>query len=97
MNNKITEEMVEKGFKDGLIKLISNSSDNIGTVCKIGDYWFYFDDKAEDMTPKEYTDNTPTKEIINNIYDTLESFRVDDFHDFRDEYLYYYYFLKENL
>lgn len=97
MNNKITEEMVEKGFKKGLIKLISNSSDNIGTVCKIGDYWFYFDGKAEDMTPKEYTDNTPIKEIINNIYDTLEDFRVDDFHDFRDEYLYYYYFLKENL
>ena len=94
MDSKITEEMVEKGFTNGLIGLISNSSNNIGTVCKIGDYWFYFDDKAEYMTPKEYIDNIPTKEIINNIYNALENFRLDNF---RDEYLYYFYFLKENL
>lgn len=94
MDSKITKEMVEKGFKNGLIRLISNSSDNISTVCKIGDYWFYFDDKADNMTPKEYTDSIPTREIINNIYNTLENFRLDNFHD---EYLYYYYLLKENL
>lgn len=95
MNNTITKEMVRKGFESGLIKLISNSSDGTDTVCKIGDYWFYFDNVAEYMTPKEYADYIPLEQIVNNIYDVLKEFRSDDF--FLDEYLYYFYYLTEKL
>lgn len=47
---------------------------------------------AEDEAPDEYRWNVPEEDIIQEIFDTLESLRKDDF---TDEYLYYYYILAE--
>ena len=58
-----------------------------GTVCQIGELWFYFGgETAEGMTPEEYMECVPLDDIANEIFDALDSFKKDGF---EDEYEYY--------
>ena len=57
-----------------------------GTVCQIGDNWFYFCGlTAEEMNPQEYIENVPIEDITNEVFDVLEEFKTV----LPDEYLYY--------
>lgn len=87
-NNKITKEQIQNGINNNLIKFVTDPNMESGTVCSIGNYWFYFGGyTAETENPEEYLKNVPLKDIIDEIYSTLESFRTDE--TYADEYAYY--------
>ena len=93
---KIIKDMVMNGYKQGLIRLAIVEY-AAGVVCVIGDNWFYFDGElAEILTVEEYKKYVSEENIIKKIYDTLEMFS-EETEMFGDEYLYYYWYLKENL
>lgn len=94
MEKVITKNMVIRGYNQGLIRLILSPNGD-GIACGIGDNWFYFGG----ITAEEYNDIeaykkvVPTLYIVKEIYETLKDFEETN----EDEYLYYYYYLKENL
>ena len=71
----ILESMIIKGLNNGIVKLIPCPHAQDEIVCKIGEYWFYFDDRSE-------------KSILEKIMSTLYYFATDN--TFIDEYDYYY-------
>ena len=84
----ITEQMVRDGISSGTVEFVTDPNMGFGTVCKIGDFWFYFGGiEAESMEPKEYLKVTPIDDIIREIMDTLQSFIEDE--ESNDEYNYY--------
>ena len=90
MKEYITKKMIEDGL---MSKVIVPKLEYGGLVAHIGDYWFYAGRAEFDNTdPKEI----PFEVLVNEIKDTL-----DDFYGcpemFEDEYLYYYYYLCENI
>ena len=86
----ITKKMIEDGL---MSKVIVPKHEYGGLVAYIGDYCFYAR-RAEfdNINPKEI----PFEVMVNEIKDTL-----DDFYKhpemFEDEYMYYYYYLCENI
>lgn len=88
----ITKEMIKSGIKAGLITFVPDPNADHSTVCKIGDSWFYFGgSEGEKCSPEEYTKNVPEDDIIDEIFETLESYRQagrDDY-EFWSEYDYY--------
>lgn len=38
----ITKEKIKSGIRDGIIKFVVDPNAESGTVCQIGDWWFYF-------------------------------------------------------
>lgn len=107
MNTIITKEMIEQGYKQGLIRLTTGEEfsdyygflDDSGTgvLCAIGEYFFYFGgEEAELLTVAEYKKIFSEDTIIDQIHSTLEAFAEDE--DLNGvEYKYYYYYLKEHL
>ena len=72
----ITKEMVLKGFDRGAVKLIVDPNMESGTVCQIGDLWFYFGgSEAEGMEPEEYLGCVPKDEIATEIVSALEDIK----------------------
>lgn len=107
MDTLITKEMITQGYKYGIIRLTtdtefyenaeSNTDEEIGVVCAIGDNWFYFGgEEADCSTIVEYKKNFTEDTIIQQIYDTIQTFS-EDWELNGDEYMYYYYFLCEKL
>ena len=83
----ITKEKIKAGLRDGVVRLITDPNMESGTVCQIGEFWFYFGgETAEDMAPEEYMKCVPIDDITNEIFDALDSFKKDGF---EDEYEYY--------
>ena len=84
----ITKEKIKMGLADGVVKLVTNPTFETGTVCQIGENWFYFGgETADDMSPDEYIAKIPTSDIVREIYDVLDDFKNSG--EFMDEYLYY--------
>lgn len=86
----ITKKMIEDGL---MSKVIIPKLEKDGLVCYIGDYWFFFGGiEFEYTNPKDI----PFSVLVNEIKEAL-----DDFYKhpemFEDEYLYYYYYLCENI
>lgn len=94
--SKITKEMVAEGYETGLIRLILSPNDD-GIACKIGDNWFFFGGQtAEEYNRVEdFVAEIPKDTIIDEIFEVLEAFSEEN--DGLDEYLYYKYYLEENL
>lgn len=91
----ITKELLQAGYNHGIVQLI-DSPNNDGTVCQIGEHWFYFGGQtAEEMSAVEYIKAIPITDIINEIFDVLQEFSKDD--GFRVEYEYYTAFLEEQI
>jgi len=88
----ITKSMIHNGYKKGVVYLINNPNDDC-IAANIGANWFYFaGSENENMTVKEYKEEYTSEEIVDYIFAVLDS----DFKtEFEDEYLYYYYYLKE--
>lgn len=90
----ITKEMIKNGIDQGIIRFIVDPNMEHGTVCAIGDNWFYFGGKtAAEENPEEYIKNIPMEDIVLEVFDTLGELKTE----FPDEYLYYEYYLQENL
>ena len=86
----ITKKMIEDGL---MSKVIIPKLEKDGLVCCIGDYWFFFGGiEFEYTNPKDI----PFSVLVNEIKEVL-----DDFYKhaemFEDEYMYYYYYLCENI
>lgn len=80
--------MITSGIEKQVVKFVIDPNMGYGTVCQIGDCWFYFGGlEAEEMNPKDYVSNVPTEDIVNEIFVTLQDFAEDE--GFKDEYDYY--------
>lgn len=89
------EDLIRNGIASGYVKFIVDPNMEAGTVCSIGDYWFYFGGETADaQSPEEYISNTPTEEVIKNVCNALRGLREELGSE--DEYLYYYYYLLEH-
>ena len=92
----ITKDMLKTGLDVGCVSLILDPNMESGTVCQIGEHWFYFGGQtAEEMTPQEYLNNIPKDDIISEISDALEGLKNDL--GCTDEYQYYNAVLREHL
>lgn len=90
----ITQKMIAEGYHSGIVKLV-DSPNGDGTVCQIGDNWFYFGgEAAEGVSPEEYKKNVPEDGIIDEIYFTLKDFNESG-EEYADEYAYYEAYLNE--
>ena len=84
----IMRDDIRKGLLSGKIRLVVDPNMESGTVCQIGDNWFYFGGQtAEEMSPEEYSRCVPVEDIISEILDVLAEFEHNV--DFQYEYLYY--------
>ena len=90
----ISKEMVRDGIHNGSIHFVKDPNMEHGTVCQIGDDWFYFGClKAEELDPDEYVESIPEDDVVGLVFNTLEEFREDGAFD--DEYAYYEAYLTE--
>ena len=89
----ITEKEILSGLQSGRVRLVINPLQESGTVCRIGEHWFYFGGQtAEEMTPEEYRRCVPDEDIAREIAETLADFRRHS--EFLNEYRYYLYYLR---
>lgn len=93
----ISKEMIKEGLHNGVVKLVADPIMESGTVCRIGELYFYFGgSEAEASAPEQYQKNVSEDDLVESIYEALESFRLDWFEGSQDEYQYYESYLKEN-
>lgn len=84
----ITKHKILSGINEHLVSFVVDPNMEYGTVCQIGDSWFYFGGvTAEEMSPEEYLSNIPIEDIVQEIFDVLDDFRKDE--ELKDEYDYY--------
>lgn len=89
MNEYIGKKMIEDGL---MSKVIIPELDNDGLKAHIGEHWFYFGGFEFEWTEPK---NIPFDVLVEEIKSVLDEFRR--LPDFQDEYLYYYYYLCENI
>ncbi len=90
----ITEDMVREGIRNGSVRFVKDPNMEHGTVCQIGEDWFYFGClKAEELDPDEYITEMPEDDVAALVFDALEQIRNDGAFD--DEYAYYEAYLNE--
>lgn len=91
----ITEAMVSEGIRNGSIRFVKDPNSEHGTVCQIGDNWFYFGgETAEEMQPEEYLKAVPIEDAASEVFGMLDDFAwARD--EFGDEYAYYEAYLRE--
>ena len=79
--------MIMRGIQTGVVQFITDPNMGYGTVCKIGDYWFYFGGiTAEEMEPDEYVKKFSVEKIAGIVFRVFEEWRASGF--FTDEYRY---------
>lgn len=89
----ITKETIATGIERSAVRFVEDPNMGSGTVCQIGDNWFYFGgETAEGCTPKEYVNATPRCDLIQEVYVALEGLRAAGE---EDEYRYYDTYLTE--
>lgn len=90
----IDKALISHALSWGYIKLVPDPNECAETVCMIGGFWFYFGgDTAEELTPTEYYKEVPFDEIVSEIFNALEDFRIQE--DFHDEYACYEAYLRD--
>lgn len=93
----ITKDLIARGLDEGVIRFVIDPNMEHGTVCQIGDCWFYFGGSmAEELNPAEYLSAVAKCELVQEVYETLESFRKDG-EELADEYRYYEAYLDERI
>lgn len=94
--NEITLKMISNGIDRGFVQFVKDPNSGHGTVCKIGENWFYFGGlTAEENDPNEFINCTLMKENIRDIFETLNEFKNQD--ETKDEYAYYLAYLNDHL
>ena len=92
----ITLNMIVRGLQTGIISLVVDPNMEYGTVCQIGDSWFYFGGlTAEEENPDEYKFHVPFMDYAHDIYETLCKLRLDSV--LKHEYDYYESILKKTV
>lgn len=97
----ITREMIEKGYEMGIVRL-RELPNNDYVWCEIGDndgYGFSFafgGEGADGEVLKEFSEDVPTEEIVNELFEVFEGIRCGDMTG-PDAYAYYEEFFKKNL
>ena len=82
----ITKEDIANGITDGIVRFIVDPNMEEGTVCEIGENWFYFGGQtAEEENPDDYLAHTPMSDIVREIFEALEGIKDLD----NLEYQYY--------
>lgn len=95
--NRITPGLIKQGIKQGLVRFIKDPNAESGTVCAIGEHWFYFGGQtAEELAPETYLEAVGIHDTIQEIVETLDDFKAAG-GSMADEYAYYDHFLRENL
>lgn len=93
----ITAKQISDGIARGVVRFIIDPNMGGGTVCAIGNNWFYFGGEvAEEESPRKYLEHVPIEDVIGEIMDVLNDFSAHR-NVFGDEYDYYEAFLKESL
>lgn len=98
----ISKEQIKNGIHNRVIQFIDATGEYgcFGTVCKIGNSAFYFGGiTAEEESAAEYLLNSNMEDVINAIFDALESFRMDTDQsndNSNSEYEYYESLLRES-
>lgn len=91
----ISAKQIREGIDNGVVRFIVDPNMQSGTVCTIGDSWFYFGgETAEAETPKDYLEHVPVEDIVGEIMDVLNDFYAHS-DTFGDEYRYYEAILRE--
>lgn len=91
----ITKQMIAEAYDKGIAKLVASPNED-GTVCQIGDNWFYFGgETAEGVAPEVYETAVPMNDIIDEIFAVLGDFQKSG-DELLDEYKYYECYLKEH-
>jgi len=90
MNERITKQMVEDGLWQNVIKIRFEDMNEF--IVTIGDNWFYSGGQDSDWRSASSIFDL----VADGIFETLEGFR-DGWDFYGDEYLYYYYYLTENI
>ena len=92
----ITAKQIRRGIARGAVRFIVDPNMGAGTVCAIGDNWFYFGgETAEQESPKEYLEHVPIEDIVGDIMNVLNDFCLQP-ETFGDEYAYYESILKKS-
>lgn len=87
----IAKDHIQAGIEQGIVRFIVDPNMEHGTVCKIGEHWFYFGgETAEEENPEEFLKNADMGEVVSCIMEALDGIkRVDGY-----EYHYYESMLK---
>ncbi len=95
--NEITKEILRNGYEKGIVKFITDPNMEAGTVCSIGEYWFYFSGTdAEEKNPEEFLAGADMEEVLDRVLAALD-WLLDENEDNGDaEYNYYYAVLRES-
>lgn len=92
----ITKELITEGVKEGIIRFVPDPNTCIGTVCQIGEHWFYLSDlTAAEQSPDEYLASMTSEGLTDEVHETLCCFMDPD--ELSDEYAYYEAYLKERV
>lgn len=90
-DDTISREMIENGFKTGIISIEESFAGCLGICCRIGDNAFYFaGSEAEVLTKEKYVETfsmEDTIEMLHNILKTADS--AEDNGIYEEEYDYY--------
>ena len=90
----INEEMIRTGLIKFVIKPVLEEDE---LICKIGESWFYFGGtEFEYADPKDIEFDilvNEIKSVLDNFYDSV----CHGDNTYKDEYLYYYFYLCENI
>ena len=90
----ISVEMILEGLLHNYVQLVLNPVTDLGTVCQIGEHWFYFGGEFADAAiPIKYLAEIPLGTIATEIYESLNEMKNSC--ETEDEYVYYAYYLSE--
>lgn len=94
MKEYIGKKMIEDGL---MAKVIIPTIKEGELAAIIGDNWFWFDNS--DYNDYDNVEDIPFSLLVDGIKKTLDAFYKDgkNCEEFKDEYLYYYYYLCENI
>lgn len=91
---KLTIEQIRRAINMGLIKFVVDPNLESGTVCSIGEYWFYFGgEAAEQEFPDTFLANADMDEVARDISESIDALKQIS----PDEHQYYISYVLEGL
>ena len=82
VNTEVGKRMVKNGIEAGVVRFIVDPNMESGTVCQIGEYWFYFGGyAAEEKNPEEFLKNADPDEVVSQVFLALQGLEEIGFCD----------------
>lgn len=96
--SRISKEMISDAIDHHLIRFINDPSVGTGTVCAIGDNWFYFGgDAVENINAAELFQFFSKEKIVDILFQIFDDMIKTNDEESIDDYRYYYSFIRNNL